>query len=130
MHLIHTTTMFVVCALANCAGTEAVSSTTTTSATVPTTPVVVTNNSAVETVADTRCAREYACNNIGEALTWETSEECLRDERLSAFVAIRPSECPRGIDASALQDCLTAIESQQCGALGRPAACNKSEVCR
>ena len=128
MHLIHTT-MFVVCALANCAGTEAVSSTTT-SATVPTSPIVVTNESAVETVAFTRCAREYACNNVGEARTWETSEECMRDERLSAFVAIRPTECPRGIDGSALQDCLTAIDSQQCGALGRPAECNKSQICR
>ncbi len=111
-------------ALAACDHSSAPVSTTTT-----TSVARLPNGTAMDEIARARCARETACNNVGEKRTWETLDACEREQRDIARQAVSAQRCPSGIDASALPDCVEAIQYEACGASDLPSACLKTYLC-
>lgn len=110
--------------LGGCAHDEnAVSSTTTTSA------VTVLNDTAVENIVYGRCTHENACNNVGEGREWESLAACTTSERGTVNQTISRDTCPRGIDAYALQNCMSAIDRSPCTMSGLPNECLKAKLC-
>ncbi len=110
--------------LGGCERNGAVSSATTTTST-----VILSNDTAMGEIATARCTRETACSNVGDKRMWETMYACLRDQRDIARDAIAIQRCPHGIDASALSDCMGAIEREACTAPSLPSACTKTYLC-
>lgn len=102
---------------------NAVSTTTTTSA------VTVLNDTAVENIVYGRCTHENACNNVGEGRRWETLAQCTIAERGTVNQAISRDMCPRGIDANALQGCMSAIDRSPCTMSGLPNECLMAKLC-
>jgi hypothetical protein len=88
---------------------------------------------AVQRIVSARCAREAACNNVGTDKRFTDSDACARNLRSSLSDDLKPSACPRGIDASAVEKCMEAIRSESCNnpvdTISRLAACRTSDMC-
>lgn len=95
---------------------------------------VVQNDTAVARIADARCARELACENIGVAKAYTSHDACAQQIRLDLSDDLRVDMCPRGIDQRELDECLAAIKAEGCNnpieKIERLAACRTSELCR
>src|SRR5690606_297855 len=52
---------------------------------------------AIMRVANARCEREMACNNIGADGKFGSQDACMRELRHNTQAELRSSECPRGI---------------------------------
>lgn len=107
---------------------SAVSTTTITSATVP-----VSADRAVNRVAEARCDRELACDNIGSGHHWESREACLLDLKKDLREKLGSRECANGVDRDRLNACLKESRTEQCGnpvdGVERASACGTSELC-
>ncbi len=125
MKLIHSAigAVSVIGVLGACASENAVSTTTTTSA------VTIMNATAVENVAYARCMQENSCNNVGEGRKFESLAACTTQERAAATATIGPEMCPNGVDAYALQTCVSAIDRSSCPATNAPSECSKRYLC-
>jgi hypothetical protein len=118
------TSALCIVVLGACEQAKPVSSTTTTSAT-----VTLPNETAIDEIAKARCARETACNNVGDQRMWGSLDACLRDQRDMAREAISIHRCPQGVDASALPECMDAIGREACTSPSLPSACLKTFLC-
>jgi hypothetical protein len=91
------------------------------------------NELAVERIVAARCARETQCNNIGSDKHFVDHDVCARELRSRVSVDLRAGECARGIDATALDNCMEAIRSESCNnpidTIQRLAACRTGELC-
>lgn len=88
---------------------------------------------AVQSIVASRCSREARCNNIGTDHKYKSLAECkakLGEERKDDLDL---AECPRGIDKKELDECLAAIQKEDCNnpldKLSRLAACRSSDLC-
>lgn len=111
--------------LGACDHAQPVSATTTTTSAV----VALPNETAIDEIAQARCARESACNNVGDQRMWGSPADCLRDQRDIARDAISVHRCPHGVDASALPECTEAIGREACTSPSLPSACLKTFLC-
>lgn len=94
---------------------------------------VVNNDSAIERIVAARCAREAACNNVGGDKRFTSRELCTQKVRVDMREDLKSSECPRGIDAKELGECLEEIKNENCNnpidTISRLAACRTSDLC-
>lgn len=69
----------------------------------------------VEQLASARCDREQNCKNIGNGQKYASREACMEQNRGSSTNDLNAYDCPRGIDATALDKCLSTIRKASCG---------------
>ncbi|WP_437300276.1 DUF6184 family natural product biosynthesis lipoprotein [Sorangium sp. So ce327] len=81
-----------------------------------------------------RCEREARCNNIGQDREYSSKDACSNEIRSEWRDDLNFTECPGGIDAEELNECLEGIRNEECGnpfdTLGRVVACRSSDLCR
>jgi hypothetical protein len=91
------------------------------------------NAAAIERIVAARCARETACNNIGSDKHWTNHDTCARELRSKIGDDLKASECPRGVDAKELDECMEEIRTESCNnpidTIQRLAACRTSDMC-
>ncbi len=94
---------------------------------------VVANKAAVTRIADARCARELACNNIGADKRYSSQQFCIEKIGVDMKDDLNAQDCPRGIDQKELNECLAEIRNESCNnpidKLERLAACRTSDMC-
>lgn len=95
---------------------------------------VVSNQAAIDRIVAARCQRAAACNDIGADREYASRDVCMREIRTSMRDDLKASECPGGIDAKELNECLTEIRNENCNnpldTIGRLAACRTSDLCQ
>lgn len=88
---------------------------------------------SIDRITMARCSREARCNNIGNGKKYDNREQCQREIRDSAYDSLGPTECTSGIDQAQLNECLAAIQGEECGnvidTIERVAACRSSALC-
>lgn len=93
----------------------------------------VANDLAVQRIVAARCAREAACNNVGSDKHFVSHDVCVQEIRDKMRNDLKASECPKGIDAKELDDCMEAIHKESCNnpidVISRLAACRTSGLC-
>jgi hypothetical protein len=91
-----------------------------------------TNEEAITTIAEARCAREEACNNIGRGKSYQSKDACKREASHDARADLRSENCGT-IDTNKLDKCVSTINDERCGnpfdAIGRVVACQQKEIC-
>jgi hypothetical protein len=96
-------------------------------------PAAAVSDAAQISIASTRCEREMRCNNIGQGKRWATHSACVADIRASQADELNAQECPGGINAKELTECLQEIRNNDCNNpldnLGRIMACRSSDLC-
>jgi len=84
-------------------------------------------------LADAYCKHAQACNEIGGSRTYSSKTACLDQNRGKGLNDLRASECPRGVDSTRLEACVTAIAAEACSGMGsgfsRSMQCSTSELC-
>jgi hypothetical protein len=90
--------------------------------------------SAVESIVRARCDREARCNDVGPDRQYASMDACASKIRADWRDDLTFTECPGGVDARELNDCMQEIRDERCGnpfdTLGRVVACRSSELCR
>jgi hypothetical protein len=79
-------------------------------------PAPTRDTAVVDRLSNARCDREAACDNVGDGKKYASRQVCL--DKIHGDIAndINSYQCPRGIDATAVSQCLTAIGNEECGA--------------
>ena len=94
----------------------------------------ITGDVAVARLVAARCGRETACNNVGPGKHYVDPDLCARDLSNRISMELKPSNCPFGVDASALENCIDAIRNESCTnaveTVERLATCRTSEMCK
>lgn len=92
-----------------------------------------TNKSAVRAISTARCDREDRCKNLGADAKYASKEDCLDRVRADWANELSVYECPNGLVAAELDECLDDIRNEDCGnpfdTLARTMSCSKSEIC-
>ena len=90
--------------------------------------------SATESIAESRCAREERCDNIGENKKFSSNDDCLARVRADWKDDLNARECPGGVNQPELRECLTEIKNEDCSSpfdtLSRVAACTSGQICQ
>jgi hypothetical protein len=101
-------------------------------ATTTTTGAQVANEDAIQRIADARCNREEACNNIGSGKQYDNRDACTRELSHNARADLRPENCG-ALDPNRLDQCLKDIRDEKCGnpldKVVRLASCRQHELC-
>ena len=88
---------------------------------------------AAHRLATAECKHASACNEIGGDRNYASMEACMSKNRGEAQDNLRASNCPRGVDSTRLDNCLSSVASEACSGIGsglnRFMACRTSEVC-
>ncbi len=88
---------------------------------------------AANRIVASRCDREVACDNIGAKKRFADRTVCTHELGVKLRDDLKPSECPNGVDAKHLDDCLSAIQKESCGniidTISRVGACNNAGLC-
>jgi hypothetical protein len=79
-------------------------------------PAPTRDSAVVDRLSSARCDRETACDNVGDGKKYASRQVCL--DKMHGDIAndINSYQCPRGIDANAVSQCLTAVGNEECGA--------------
>jgi len=89
---------------------------------------------AVGRIVDARCAREAACGFIGGDKKWASADACSEVVTREYSDDLTAADCPAGVDAKELDECIQAARGADCGnpidVIGRVAACRTSQLCR
>ena len=70
----------------------------------------------VNRLSNARCGREAACDNVGDGKKYASQQVCMDKMRGGIANDINSYQCPRGIDATAVSQCLMAVGNEECGA--------------
>jgi len=93
----------------------------------------VPNESAINRIIAARCAREAACNNVGSDKHFTSHDVCAKELRSKMRDDLNANECPRGVHAKELDECMESIRKESCNnpidAISRLAACRTSDLC-
>jgi hypothetical protein len=89
--------------------------------------------SAVESIAEARCARESRCDNIGSDEKYSSMEDCVARVRDDWKGDLDARSCVSGVNETQLNECLGAIRAEECSSpfdtLERVSACTPSQIC-
>ena len=92
------------------------------------------NGSAVDSIAEARCARESRCDNIGGDKKYSSMEDCVDRIRQDWKDDLDARSCPSGVNDTELNQCLSEVRSEECGSpfdtLERVAACTAGQICK
>jgi hypothetical protein len=90
--------------------------------------------SATDSIAESRCAREERCENIGDNRKFSSTDDCMARVRADWKDDLNARECPAGVNQSELRECLTEIRNEDCSSpfdtLSRVAACTSGQICQ
>ena len=93
----------------------------------------VSYETATNRIVASRCDREVACDNIGAKKRFADRTVCTHELGVKLRADLEPSECPNGVDAKHLDDCLSSIQKESCGniidTISRLGACSTSGLC-
>jgi hypothetical protein len=91
------------------------------------------NPGVVEGIAMARCRREHRCGKVGAGKEHASMDDCRRKIALDWRDDLNRYECPGGIDAVELNECVHEIENEDCknpfDTLERVLACRSSSIC-
>jgi hypothetical protein len=79
-------------------------------------PAPTRDTAVVDRLSSSRCDREATCDNVGDGKKYASRQVCIDKMRGGIANDINSYQCPRGIDATAVSQCLTAIGNEECGA--------------
>jgi hypothetical protein len=89
--------------------------------------------SATQAIAESRCAREQRCENVGADRKYSSMNDCRTRVQNDWKEDLNARECPGGVDQTELSECLSEIRNEDCNSpfdtLGRLAACTVAEIC-
>jgi hypothetical protein len=89
--------------------------------------------SATESIAESRCAREARCDNVGAEKKFSSMEDCIIRVRSDWKDELSSRECPSGVNETQLNECLNEIRQEECSSpfdtLERVAACTAGQIC-
>jgi hypothetical protein len=89
--------------------------------------------SAVESIAEARCARESRCDNIGSEKKYSSMEDCVARVRDDWKGDLDARSCLSGVNETQLKECVGAIRAEECSSpfdtLERISACTPSQIC-
>jgi hypothetical protein len=89
--------------------------------------------SAVNNIADARCAREERCNNVGADKKYASDDVCENQIKSDWADDLNAYECPKGVVDNELEECLNAIRNEDCNSpfdtLSRVSACTAGQIC-
>jgi len=121
--------VLVCAALMACNHEREPSTTTTTGSSVQPVP----NATAVDRVADARCAHERACSQVGPGRHYISNESCFQKTQAKLMSDLNVNDCPGGVAPKQLDACVAAIEAETCGnvldKLERITACRTGALC-
>lgn len=90
-------------------------------------------HSAVDSIADARCAREDHCSNVGKDKKYSSVHECVTQIRDDWKDDLNARQCPGGTKESQLDECLAAIRNEDCSSpfdsLARLSQCTAGQIC-
>jgi hypothetical protein len=90
-------------------------------------------SSASDSIAESRCARESRCDNVGVDKKFSSMEDCILRVRADWKDELSSRECPAGIEETQLNECLNEIRAEECSSpfdtLERVAACTADQIC-
>ncbi len=91
------------------------------------------NQAAIQQLVEARCQLAQRCGDIGADGDWASADEC-RQENLREYTEdLSAEECPGGVNATELRECIQAIGTQECNApfdqLDRVIECRTSDMC-
>jgi hypothetical protein len=93
----------------------------------------IANDQAINRIVAARCAREATCNNIGVDKRFTDRNVCSQKLQNDMRDDLSTGDCPRGVDQKELNECLEAIQKEDCNnpidAISRLAACRTSDLC-
>ena len=96
-------------------------------------PVASEGGSATESIAESRCAREARCDNIGADKKFSSTDDCMIRVREDWKSDLDARSCPSGINETQLSECLNEIREEECSSpfdtLERVAACTAGQIC-
>jgi hypothetical protein len=91
------------------------------------------SRSAVREISDARCDREQRCENIGADRKYATRDVCEQSITNDWADDLNGFECPNGIVAAKLDECIAAVRDEDCGsvldALDRFTSCSAADIC-
>lgn len=95
-------------------------------------PVAI--DQALSRIVDARCDREMRCGNVGDGKKFTDRPACQSQVKKDFADGINAEDCPAGVDAKELDECLTDARKEDCNnpfdTIGRVAACRTSDICR
>jgi hypothetical protein len=90
-------------------------------------------HSAVDSIADARCAREDHCGNVGKDKKYSSVQDCSSHIRDDWKDDLNARQCPGGTKESQLNECLAAIRNEDCSSpfdtLSRVSQCTAAQIC-
>lgn len=96
-------------------------------------PVSSEVRSATESIAESRCAREARCENIGADKRFSSMDDCIIRVRADWKDDLDARECPSGVNEMQLNECLNEVREEDCSSpfdtLERVAACTVGQIC-
>lgn len=85
-------------------------------------------------IAEARCTREHDCKNVGVDREYASIEACRESIATEWAEEINAYDCPSGVIRKELDECLGAIQREDCASpfdtLGRIVACRAGDLCR
>ena len=88
----------------------------------------------IQLISEARCDREVRCGGVGSGETYETRDQCVGDLKNDGYEDLDAKACPKGLDERELEQCLSEIQAERCGApldtLERLVACRSASLCK
>jgi Family of unknown function (DUF6184) len=89
--------------------------------------------SAAARLSDATCKHAAACNEIGGSKTYVSRDACMSETRGKLENALRSADCPRGVDTTRLNACLSEVAAESCtgvgSGFGRMMSCKTGALC-
>jgi hypothetical protein len=91
------------------------------------------DSATVGRIATSRCDREQMCNNIGGGKAYVTRSACMDQMQGNIANELNSYNCPSGLDAQHVDECLAAISGEKCDhpldTLSRVDKCRTGALC-
>ena len=73
------------------------------------------DTAVVERLTSARCEQEQGCKNVGPQARYASLNVCTDQVRGGIGNELNAYNCPRGLDSAAVDRCVAAIQSEECG---------------
>jgi hypothetical protein len=73
------------------------------------------DTAVVQKLSAARCDQEQQCKNVGPGAKFASRTVCLDQLRGGMANDLNAYDCPRGLDRDAVDSCMAAIKTEDCG---------------